>query len=89
MISQALFIQHSRAKTLLSGLPAAGGSCMVVQAKSDPPPTHQSPLAGGPGGVGGPNVSLANHEHGSMSYCRRKCMTGLPRGQVAIHGEQK
>lgn len=53
MISQALFIQHSRAKTLLSGLPAAGGSCMVVQAKSDPPPTHQSPLAGGPGGGGG------------------------------------
>lgn len=51
MISQALFIQHSGAKTLLSGLPAAGGSCMVVQAKSDPPPTHPSPPAGGRGGA--------------------------------------
>lgn len=37
MISQALFIRHSGARTLLSGLPAAVGSCMVVQTKSDPP----------------------------------------------------
>lgn len=86
MISQALFIQHSGAKTLLSGLPAAAGSCMVVQPKSDPPQRTKDLLLVAPGVL---NVPLANHEQSSTSYCHRKCTAGLSRGQVAIHGEWK
>jgi len=86
MISQGLFTERSGAKTLLSSLPAAGGSCVVLQAKSDPPQRTKVLLLVAPGGL---NVPLAKRKQSSVSYCHRKCVAGASRGQVDVHGEWK